>query len=50
MQKNLKIHRVDPEENASQTYRQPDGPDEQEWFYRIPTTKLEILSFLEIQE
>ena len=25
MQKILKIHRVDPEENASQTYRQTDG-------------------------
>ena len=30
MQKILKIHSIDPEENASQTYRQPDGPDEQE--------------------
>ena len=25
MQKILKIHRVDPEENASQTFRQADG-------------------------
>ena len=25
MQKILKIHRVDPEENASPTYRQTDG-------------------------
>ena len=25
MQKNKKIHRVDPEENASQTYSETDG-------------------------
>ena len=49
IQKIKKIHWADPEKNALQTGRQADRwTDKQDWFYRIPSAKMDVSSrFLE---